>query len=51
MEFNYPSADIPDLYKNLKRDVDIIRSQIYLQPDYPKEECTFEDEMKPAPYR
>ncbi|XP_075226552.1 mitochondrial ribosomal protein S6 [Lycorma delicatula] len=51
MEFHYPPNHIAALHQAFIRDVDVIRSQIFEKPNYPKQECTFEEEMKPAPYR
>ncbi|XP_065201580.1 small ribosomal subunit protein bS6m-like [Planococcus citri] len=52
-ELHMPKALIPDLYNEYTRDVDVIKHTFL-----PKEEaeidfenCTFEDEMKPVPYR
>ncbi|XP_039287790.1 probable 28S ribosomal protein S6, mitochondrial [Nilaparvata lugens] len=51
LEFNYPPTEINDLANTINRDVDVIRGRIFPQINFKPIECTFEEEMRPAPYR
>ncbi|XP_011498502.1 PREDICTED: probable 28S ribosomal protein S6, mitochondrial [Ceratosolen solmsi marchali] len=49
--FDMPPAIILTLNKDLKRDVDILKWQVYNTNEKEKIECTLDNELLPPPYR
>lgn len=50
--FDVPPSSLVDLSDECRRDMDIIRAQIFTQHQSPKEEaCTLEEELLPPAYR
>ncbi|XP_076177609.1 mitochondrial ribosomal protein S6 [Ptiloglossa arizonensis] len=49
--FDVPPSSIKDLIDEYKRDVDIVRVNIFKQNTESDIKCTIEEELLPAPYR
>nr|CAG4651477.1 EOG090X0IQO [Simocephalus serrulatus] len=51
MKFDAPSSALDNLRDEFRRDIDLIRSQVYRCEEPAKFECTLEEELQPAAYR
>nr|CAG4636661.1 EOG090X0IQO [Eubosmina coregoni] len=51
MKFDAPSSSMETLQDELRRDIDLIRSNLFKNEKRDKFECTLEEELQPPAYR